>query len=178
MEPKRPTLRDLLCYGTMPPNSVLDLLSNLSATKLQAMERLIEDQIADLRSQKELVGRALTKKGARPRTTPNGTDTKPTRRRRQGGRTGSMAVLRDIVREQPDRVWMPIEIIGEAHERGVTSQDQAIRVALRRLGEQNFLQRGPDGTGWQLAASQNGSGELFQTSPPSAQKAEGGEDVG
>jgi hypothetical protein len=169
----------------MPANSVLQFLASQSAAKLQAMEHAIDEQIADLRSQRDLVGRALTEKGVRPKTTPNGNgDAKPSKRRKQrNSRTGSSSVIRSIFLEQPERVWMPIEIINEAHERGVSSTAQAIRVQLRRMGEQGFLDRGPGGTGWRLTAASNGSaGEPHvvanETSSPTARSARGDEDVG
>jgi hypothetical protein len=169
----------------MPANSVLELLAAQSAAKLQAMEHAIDEQIADLRSQRELVGRALTEKGVRPKTTPNSNgDAKPSKRRKQrNSRTGSSSVIRQIFLEQPERVWMPIEVINKAHERGVSSTAQAIRVQLRRMGEQGFLERGPGGTGWRLAAASNGSAgepyaEANKTSSPKADGPEGDEDVG
>lgn len=163
--------------------TVSDFLAKQSRSKLEAMERGIEERIADLKAEKELVGRALANKGVmRPKTPQNPPDVKPSKRRKRGGRgTGSAQILRDIVREQPERVWQPIEIIRAAHERGVTSEAQSIRVALRRLQTQGFLTRGPDGTGWQLAASQNSSAEpreATKTSPPNGDGRNGDEDVG
>lgn len=167
----------------MAVQSVHELLATLSRSKLEAMEKGIDAKIADLRTEKELVGRALAAKGVtRPKTTPSNTDDKATKRRnKRGGRgTGSSQVLRTIIEEQPDRIWMPIEIIHEAHSRGVTSRDQAIRVALRRMGERGILRRGPNDEGWQFAASQNGSsGEPSdQTSPPEGHETVGGGEMG
>jgi hypothetical protein len=162
--------------------TVSDFLAKQSKAKLEAMERGIGERIADLKAEQELVARALANKGViRPKTAPSPIDAKPAKRRKHGGRsTGSANVLRAIVQEQPERVWQPIEIINEAHDRGVTSNNQSIRVALRRLYEQGFLRRGPGNTGWQFAASQNGSArEPFQQTPlPSAGTAAGDGDVG
>ncbi len=141
----------------MAANSVLELLAKQSATKLQAMEQSIDAQIADLKTQKELVGRALIEKGVR-KPAPKSDEKPPNHRKRRNTRTGSSTVIREIIREQPERVWMPREIIQAAHERNVSSKAQSIRVALRRMGEQGFLERGPDGEGWKLA-SVNGSAE-------------------
>jgi hypothetical protein len=151
----------------MPANSVLELLATQSAAKLQAMEQAIDEQITDLRTQKDLIGRALTKKGVRPTVAPHADAKPPKRRRHRSSRTGSSSVIRQVVQEQPERIWMPIEIIQAAHERGVTSNAQSIRVALRRMGEQGFLARGPDGTGWKLASSNGSAGESFSEAPNS-----------
>jgi hypothetical protein len=155
----------MLCCAHMPANSVLELLATQSAVKLQAMEQAIDEQIADLKAQKELVGRALTAKGVRPTPAPHADEKPPKRRKHRNGRTGSSSVIREVVQEQPGRVWMPIEIIRAAHERGVTSNAQSIRVALRRMGDQGFLKRGPNDEGWQYAAASNGHAEVNQTSP-------------
>jgi hypothetical protein len=155
----------------MAAKTVQDLLAAQSATKLQAMEQAIDEQIADLQTQKQWIGKALIDKGVRPKPSSN-PDSKPKKvkkGRSKSSRTGSSDVIRALLREQPSRVWMPREIIAAAQERGVTSTDQAIRVALRRMGEQGFLERGPGGEGWKLASSNGSQQESFseaQTSGP------------
>jgi hypothetical protein len=158
----------------MPAQTVKELLAAQSAAKLQAMEEAIDGQIATLSLEKSWIGDALIEKGVRSK--PNGRPEAAPKKERKGrtGRTGSSAVIREIVREQPERIWMPKEIIDAAHQRGVGSTDQAIRVALRRMGEQGFLQRGPDGSGWRLASSNGSVQESFdgaQTSKTSHPKA-------
>jgi hypothetical protein len=138
----------------MTVDTVLALLASQSAARLEAMEHALDEQIVDLASQKTLIDRALVEKGARTKATPSGSDedTKPSKRRRtRGRRTGSSTILRDIFNETPNVVFQPAEVISEAHARGVASSAQAIRVQLRRLGEQGFLARGPEGRGWMLA---------------------------
>jgi hypothetical protein len=131
------------------------------------MEQGIDDEIADLKIQKKWIGEALVKKGVRSKPT---TKSEPARKKaRKAKRNGSTDVIREIFREQPERVWMPAEVIGVARERGVTSTDQAIRVALRRMRDQGFLQRGPSGEGWRLASSNGSQQESLseaQTSGP------------
>jgi hypothetical protein len=162
----------------MAANSVLELLATQSAAKLQAMEQAIDEQVADLRTQKDLIGRALTKKGVRPTPAPSNDEKPPKKRKHRNGRTGSSSIIRQVVQEAPDRIWMPIEIIRAAHERGVTSNAQSIRVALRRMGDQGFLTRGPNGQGWQLASASTNGSEAHQTSPPKVPDTGRGGEVG
>jgi hypothetical protein len=170
----------------MAANTLIDELGKMSATKLQAIEEAIDMQIADLQTQKGLVTRVLIQKGVRAKpsaSTP--TAEKPRRSAKQRGKkTGSTATIKEIITAEPERVWMPAEVIAAAHERGVGSTAQAIRVALRRMGEQGFLERGPTGDGWILAKS-NGSPqgsfdqeETSQASYPKALAARGQETVG
>jgi hypothetical protein len=138
----------------MPAQTVKQLLASQSAAKLQAMEQAIDEQIAALKLEKSWIGDALIEKGVRSK--PARPESPKKERKRRTGRTGSSAIIREILREHPGRVWMPKEIIDAAHGRGVQSTDQAIRVALRRMGDQGFIERGPEGAGWKLASS-NGS---------------------
>jgi hypothetical protein len=159
----------------MPAQTVKGLLAAQSAAKLQAMEQAIDEQIAALKLEKSWIGDALIEKGVRSKPTSRPEAAPKKERKARTARTGSSAVIREIVKEQPERIWMPKEIIDAAHERGVGSTAQAIRVALRRMGEQGFLDRGPDGSGWKLASSNGsaqGSFEEARTSKTSHPKAE------
>jgi hypothetical protein len=152
----------------VPQNPLIDVLTKLSAAKLDAMQKDIEAQITDLRTQARWVDRALIEKGVHPQPTPqNGASAsapasspspKP-HATHSTKRTGTAAMIRAAVKERPEHVWTPAEVIRIVKERGATSSPAAIRVALRRMHNvEHFLERGPDGTGWRLASS-NGSRE-------------------
>lgn len=148
-------------YATraMPDNPLVDLLAKQSTARLQAMQREIQTQILDLQLQARWVSRALAGKHVpSPSAQENASHESdsggsPQARRRVPGSTGD--VIREII-NAPGRVWQPSEVVQEAHNRGLRASPPAIRVALRRLGNSNYLKRGPNGTGWQLASA-NGS---------------------
>lgn len=167
------------------PNPVIDVLAKLSAAKLEAMQKDIEGQIADLRTQARWVDRALIEKGVHPHPTPqngNGAAAAPTvtsapkrRTRRSGRGTGTAAMIRAAVNERPEHVWTPAEIIRTVQDRGATSSPAAIRVALRRMHDvEHFLERGPDGTGWRLASSNGSRQESFSEATSSGPGGTGG----
>jgi hypothetical protein len=154
----------------MTVQTLPELLANQSAAKLQAMEEAIDEQIADLKLQKKWIGNALISKGVRPKPAAKA-DSKPSaapkRSRKAASRNGSTDTIRAIFRENPESVLMPAQVIAIARERGASSTDQAIRVALRRMRDQGFLERGPDG--WKLASSNGSAQESFseaETSEP------------
>lgn len=157
------------CYAPqdMAANSVPELLAAQSKAKLRAMEQALDEQIADLKIQKQWVGKALLAKGGGSKPTVSAGD--KASGQNTGRKTGSTEMLRQIIKEQPERVWMPKDVIDAANEKGISSTDAAIRVALRRMYERGFLERGPDGTGWKLASSNGSAGESSseaQTSGP------------
>jgi hypothetical protein len=170
------------------PNPVIEVLAKLSAAKLEAMQKDIEAQIADLRTQARWVDRALIEKGVHPHSAPqngNGAATDappvasaPKRRARRGGGgrgTGTAALIRVAVKERPEHVWTPAEIIRTVQDRGATSSPAAIRVALRRMHDvEHFLERGPDGTGWRLASSNGSRQESFSEATNSGPGGMGG----
>jgi hypothetical protein len=169
----------------MAPNTVIDVLSKLSAANLEGMQKDIENQIADLRTQARWIDRALVEKGVHSHLAPqNGTaapnpSAAPTPKRRnvrRGGRgTGTAAMIRAAVKERPEHVWTPAEIIHVVTERGATSSPSAIRVALRRMHNvEHFLERGPDGTGWRLASSNGSRQESFSEAASSGLGGMGG----
>jgi hypothetical protein len=168
------------------PNPVIEVLSKLSAAKLEAMQKDIEAQIADLRTQARWVDRALVEKGVHPPPASpqqNGAapaaEAKPAPKRRgtrrHGRGTGTAALIRTAVKERPEHVWTPAEIIRVVRDRGATSSPAAIRVALRRMHDvEHFLERGPDGTGWRLASSNGSRQESFSEAPSSGSGGMGG----
>lgn len=153
-------------------NPVIQILAKQAAAKLEAMQKDIEAQIADLRTQARWIDRALIEKGVHPpSTSQNGpTQPKPTpasaTKRRGTKRTGTADLIRAVVKERPEHVWKPAEIIHIVKERGATSTPQAIRVALRRMHNvDGFLEHGPDGTGWRLASSNGSKQESLSEAP-------------
>lgn len=119
------------------------------------MARSIDAQLADLQVEKEWIWDALAEKGV-PKPSARETTQRKEPKSQGGRRTGSTAAIRGIISADPERLWMPKEVIDALHARGIESAPAAIRVALRRMGEKGFLVRGPDGEGWKLA-SNNGS---------------------
>ncbi|HEV2945088.1 MAG TPA: hypothetical protein VGX26_08250 [Solirubrobacteraceae bacterium] len=79
------------------------------------------------------------------------------------------------MKERPEHVWTPAEIIHVVKERGATSSPNAIRVALRRMyNVEHFLERGSDGTGWRLASSNGSRQESFSEATSSGPEGMGG----
>jgi hypothetical protein len=168
---------------------VIEVLSKLSAAKLEGMQKDIEAQITDLRTQARWIDRALIEKGVHPPPAPsNGNGVAPpapetsapkrrsARRSGPGGRgTGTAALIRAAVKERPEHVWTPAEVIRTVQDRGATSSPAAIRVALRRMHDvERFLERGPDGTGWRLASSNGSRQESFSEALSSDPEGMGG----
>ncbi|MFT3865931.1 MAG: hypothetical protein QM729_16825 [Solirubrobacterales bacterium] len=159
----------------MAATNIKDLLQDLSVAKLQKMDEAIDQQITELKTEKRWIADALTKKGAAPKSSKTETAPKKPRRPSTGGqKNGSAAILKEIVANEPERVWTPAEVIDAAHAQGVRSTANSIRVALRRMGANGFLERGPEGEGWTLARSNGspqGSFDGEQTSETSHLKA-------
>lgn len=151
----------MLSCRLVTTNPVADLLAKQSRSKLKAMLSGLDSAEASIKAQRVLILDALAQKGVQaanePQAESNGR-----------GHTGTSAVLRDIMRDSGGRVLMPKAIITTARERGVTSSDPAIRVALRRMHQiDGFIERGPGGTGWRLASSNGSVGESFSEAPNS-----------
>jgi hypothetical protein len=168
----------------MPAENIKELLGRLSVANLRQMDEALDRQIEDLKTEKAWIAEALTKKGATPKSSRTETAPKKPQRSKGGRSTGSAAAIKQTIEADPDRVWMPAEVIDAVLAAGVRSTPNSIRVALRRMGEKGFLERGPDGDGWTLAKS-NGSpqgtfdeGETSKTSHLKALPAEGRENVG
>jgi hypothetical protein len=148
----------------MAVNPVAELLARQSRSKLKAMLEGIEATEASLKAQRQLVEEALGEKAGKSANSAVSEQGASGR-----GHTGTSEVLRGIMRESNGRVLMPKEIIGKARERGVTSSDAAIRVALRRIHQvEGLIERGPGGTGWRLASSNGSAPESFSEAPSSA----------
>jgi hypothetical protein len=167
----------------MAAENIKQLLGRLSVANLRQMDEALDRQIEEVKLEKTWIAEALTQKGAAPKTSRSESAPKKQPQRSKGGRgTGSAAAIRQVIKAEPDRLWAPAEVIDAVLAQGVRSTPNSIRVALRRMGEKGFLERGPDGEGWTLAKS-NGSpqGSLeptSETSHPKALPAGGGENVG
>ena len=141
----------------MAAKNLTEFLATLSVAKLRAMDQSIDEQIEDLRSQNKVIRDALAEKGAIPKGSARETAQRKEQKAQGGRKTGSAAAIREIISAEPERLWMPKEVIDALHARGIESAPAAVRVALRRMGAKGFLVRGPSGEGWKLASS-NGSG--------------------
>jgi hypothetical protein len=146
----------------MPEQPVLELLTKLSRAKLRTMQLDIDAKLGDLQTQRQWIERALAAKGEDVSGAHSSS-----KQASANPRNGTNAIIREILAERPGYVWTPAEIINQAQARGATSSAQAIRVALRRMGEPptSLLARGPDGTGWRLASSNGSGGESSSEAP-------------
>lgn len=158
----------LHCFAMQQP--VVELLAKQSVARLHAMQQDIRAQIQDLQLQAHWIERALAEKGE-VAPTPAAAVQAPTAfsvtrtsspRRSKPKRGGTSEAIRRVLEGEPGRLWQPAEVAERVHALGIGSSSPAIRVALRRMGDEGFLTRGPDGTGWKLASA-NGS----YTSEPS-----------
>lgn len=132
----------------MVGHPVVELLTKQSRARLREMDTQITAQIEDLRVQSAWIKRALAEKGEGDDTT-GGVPAVAAKRRRGQTREAIMSV---IVAD-PERVWLPNEVRKGLLERGIDMKVEALRVALRRMGDDNELVRGPDGNGWKLAST-------------------------
>jgi hypothetical protein len=158
----------------MPAENIKELLGTLSAAKLRKMDEALDRQISERQTEKEWITEVLAKKSGGSASSRIEEAARRGSAFARSPKNGTAETIREIIREQPGRVWMPRDIIEAAHGRGVASTPQAIRVALRRMGEKGFVVRGPDGEGWALAKSNGSAQESFdeaQTSKTSPLKA-------
>src|SRR5213079_2183909 len=135
----------------MAAENIKELLGSLSVAKLRTMDEALDRQIEERKTEKSWIADALAKKGAAPKSSRADNPPRKLQKMKTGGRnTGSAAAIRQIISAEPNRVWMPAEVIDAVLMQGVRSTPSSIRVALRRMGDKGFLERGPDGTGWTL----------------------------
>lgn len=154
----------------MANNPVVDLLAKQSTAKLRTMQSDIQQQINDLMLQAQWIKRAIEEKSGTQTTVDAPTDAGPRLKRTAPKRrsTGTSAAIRQVIEGgDPERVWLPGEVVREVKARGVTSSAAAIRVALRRMGEDGLLARGPNGEGWKLASVNGSSASEPSTDAPS-----------
>lgn len=117
------------------------------------MDSKLSEKIADLQVQQAWVRRALADKGvapassAPPQTPENGNG--------DGGRTRKRSnkrkVIMEVVSSEADRVWLPSEVRDHLLARGIDTTAAAVRVTLRRMGDDKELVRPEDGNGWMVA---------------------------
>lgn len=124
------------------------------------MDALIDEQIQELRVQGTWVKRALAAKGdesasSSPSASTNGNAEASPKRRRGNKREA----IRTVMRTDPDHVWLPSEVRAGLLEQGIDSTVEAVRVALRRMGDHDEVVRGEDGNGWKLAPTNGAAPE-------------------
>lgn len=141
----------IVCLMSLDP--VVALLAKQSVTRLREMESEIRHQIDSLRFQHDLVHRALQGKAQPSVVEP----VRPSRSEAQPQR-GKRANFREVLNTRPEHEWLPAEVRAELIERGVEVSSAAVRVMLRRMGENHEVVRTE--RGWKLS-SRNGSEELF-----------------
>jgi hypothetical protein len=85
-------------------------------------------------------------------------------------RSAKRAIFREILSTRPDHPWMPSEVRTALAMQGIESSSSAIRVMLRRMAEDEEVERGADGSGWKLASSngahRQGSSEVTSWNTP------------
>lgn len=135
----------------MAEDPVIDLLAKQSAARLRDMDATVSKKIGDLLVQQAWVRRALEAKGVAvpPREAPSNGNGARAKRKRSNKRNAIM----NILVSDPDRVWLPSEVRERLLAEGIDSSVEAVRVTLRRMGEDDELERPPDGNGWKLSDS-------------------------
>lgn len=156
----------------MAANNIKELLGRLSVANLQQMDEALDRQIEERQTEKAWIAEALADKGVTPKTPRSDPTPKKSSRRAKGGNgAGSAAAIKEIFENEPDRVFMPAEVIDGVLAKGINSTANSIRVALRRFGDKGFLERGPDGNGWTRAKSNGSPQGTFDNSETSTPKA-------
>lgn len=136
----------------MAANPVIELLAKQSVARLRDMEKDIGAQIEDLTVQRVWVQRALAEKGASPinaAEAPTAVSTNGGRPKRK--RSNKRQAITQVLLTDPGRVWLPSEVRDALLAQGVDSTAAAVRVTLRRMGDDGELERPTDGYGWKLA---------------------------
>lgn len=131
------------------------MLAKQSAARLRDMDEKLSGQIVDLQVQQTWIRRALEEKGVTPPelapSPGNATNGSPTRGKRK--RSNKRSAIMKVLLTKPSAVWLPSEVREGLLTQGIDSSVEAVRVTLRRMGEDGELVRPPDGNGWQLAGS-------------------------
>ena len=154
----------------MPVDPVVEVLAKQSASRLREIGAQIDAQIEDLRVQGAWIKRAIDHKvGAGTSPAPradDGATTKPAKRTRSSKRD----LIKKIMQTDPARTWLPSEVRDALTTQGVESTAAAVRVALRRMGDDNEVVRPDDGNGWILASANGNSARpaLAAAEPPSS----------
>jgi len=148
---------------------LVSLLARQSAKSLREMDESIGGQLEDLTTQRTWVRRALAAKGvelepeaarAAPSATSNGNGKRPGRKR--GSKRGAiLQIMRND--HDPERIWLPSEVREALERMGIDVTVEAVRVTLRRMGEDQELVRPADGNGWKLAPGVSSPGEPSTT---------------
>lgn len=135
---------------------VVALLAKQSAKSLREMDEAIAGQIEDLATQRAWIRRALAEKGVDLTTDTaesgklsarvNGNGAKPGRKRGD-----KRQAISQLMHSDPERVWMPSEIREGLAAQGIDVTVAAVRVTMRRMGDDGELVRPDDGNGWLLA---------------------------
>jgi hypothetical protein len=150
---------------------VVELLAKQSASRLREMGAQIETQIEDLRVQGAWIQRAIEHKlGTGTSSTPAADEDTPTRTAKRT-RSSKRDQIKKIMQTDPARTWLPSEVRDILTTQGVESTAAAVRVALRRMGDDNEVVRPDDGNGW-ILASANGNGA--QPAPAAAEQPSSG----
>jgi hypothetical protein len=140
----------------MADDPIVQLLAKQSAARLRDMDATLSGQITDLQVQQVWVRRALEEKGVTPPTTSpatseatHGENGSRAKRKRSNKREAIMKVLMT----NPNRVWLPSAVKEGLLAEGIDSSVEAVRVTLRRMGDDKELVRPEDGNGWMVADS-------------------------
>ena len=133
---------------------LVTLLAKQSAKSLREMDEAIGGQLDDLHTQRVWVRRALAEKGieiaadaapANAEPVGNSNGARPGRKRGD-----KRQAIIDVMRTDPARVWLPSETRDALAARGVETTAASVRVAMRRMGDDDELVRPTDGNGWLL----------------------------
>jgi hypothetical protein len=136
---------------------VVTLLAKQSAKSLREMDDAITGQIDDLATQRAWIRRALAEKGIgpegdaetdKPSAPTNGNGARPGRKRGD-----KRHAITELMQTDAGRVWLPSEIREGLAARGMDVTVAAVRVTMRRMGDDGELVRPDDGNGWLLATT-------------------------
>lgn len=131
----------------------------------------IETQIDDLRVQGAWIQRAIDHKlGTGTSSAPAADGDTPTKTAKRT-RSSKRDLIKTIMHTDPGHTWLPSEVRDKLAAQGVESTAAAVRVALRRMGDDHEVVRPDDGNGW-ILASANGNGA--QPAPAAAEEPSSG----
>lgn len=156
---------------SMPVDPVVELLAKQTAARLRDMAAQIDTQISDLRVQRAWIDRALEVK--QPSTASSERTATTSKSTTKSRRSSKRDAIKALMQTDPDRTWLPSEVRDGLAARDIESTAGAVRVALRRMGDDHEVVRPDDGHGWKLASS-NGSGNVQESLAEAPSSEQGG----
>lgn len=132
----------------MADDLFMDLLLKQSVTRLREMRAQVDEKRRQLDFEAQYLDRALAEKGAAAPGEAAAASVPEPRTRRGSKREP----IKQVLARDPDRYWLPSEVRDALAKLGFETTSAAVRVTMKRMLEDEELERPPDdGHGFKLA---------------------------